>query len=253
MHEKPLTLAAQPRDFLGRIDPRIKIICLLIWAACVVTVPAGQVKTGGGYGLVVVLLLAANMPLWGKFARRFAAALPIVILLVALLPFLKAGQVVCRWGWLEVSREGLLTAQRVGTAATLCVAAMSLFWASTSESRLLAGLRGLAVPDTVVNALGFMLRYLDVLRPELHRLTDARAARTIGSGGPGAVRSGANVVGALFIRAHDRAQRVADAMVARGFTGRGRDLHHLHWHAKDLLAGAAFISLVLLLRLMVRG
>ena len=236
---------------LERIDPRIKIVCLMVWAVCVVTVPVGQTRISVAYGLVLALLVAMNLPLWGKFVRRLAAAIPLVALLIILLPFLKTGQVLWRWGWLQVSSEGLWTAQRVGTAAILCVGAMSLFWASTSESRLLAGLRGLAVPDTAVNALGFMLRYLDVLRPELHRLTDARSARAIGSHGPGALQSGANVVGALFIRAHDRAQRVADAMVSRGFTGRGRDLYHRHWHFKDVAAGLGFAGLILLLRLAV--
>jgi len=253
VHEEPLTLAAPPQDLLERIDPRIKIVCLLVWAVCVVSVPAGEVRVIAAYAAVLVLLVAMNLPLWGKFARRFAAAIPLVVLLVLLLPFLKTGQVLWRWGWLQISSEGLWTAQRVGTAAILCIVAMALFWASTSESRLLAGLRGLAVPDTVVNALGFMLRYLDVLRPELHRLTDARSARTIGKSGTGALRSGANVVGALFIRAHDRAQRVADAMVSRGFTGRGRDLYHRHWHLKDVLAGLAFVGLVVFLRLAVHG
>jgi cobalt/nickel transport system permease protein len=253
LHEEPLTLAAPPRDLLERIDPRVKIVCLLVWAVCVVTIPVGQMRICAAYAVLLALLLIANVPLWGKFLRRFGAVLPFVLLVVVLLPFLRRGEALWGWGRLEVSREGLWTALRVGTAAALCIAGMALFWASTSESRLLAGLRGLAVPDTVVNVFGFMLRYLDVLRPELHRLTDARSARTIGKHGPGALRSGANVVGALFIRAHDRAQRVADAMVSRGFTGRGRDLYHRHWHLKDVAAGLGFVGLVVLLRLAVRG
>jgi cobalt/nickel transport system permease protein len=94
---------------------------------------------------------------------------------------------------------------------------------------------------------------LHVLRPELHRLTDARAVRVVGRHGHGNLRSGANVVGALFLRAHDRAERVADAMVSRGFTGQRRDLYHYHWHIEELAAGAMFAGLVVALRLAVRG
>ena len=157
------------------------------------------------------------------------------------------------WGPLAISEQGLWTAQRVATAATLCAAAMALVWASTSESRLLAGLRGLAVPAILVGVMGFMLRYLNVLRPELHRLTDARAVRTVGGHRHGSLRSGANVVGALFLRAHDRAERVADAMVSRGFTGQQRDLYHYHWHSDELAAGVMFAGLVVFLRLAVQG
>jgi cobalt/nickel transport system permease protein len=253
VHEEPLTLASPPQGFLERLDPRIKLVCLLVWAVCVVTVPPKHFILTGSYALILLVLLLANTKLFKKFARRFGAALPFVVLLSCLLPFFSEGRTVWSWGPLAITEQGLWTAQRVAAAATLCAAGMALVWASTSESRLLAGLRGLAVPATLVSVLGFMLRYLYVLRPELHRLTDARAVRTVGGHGPGRLRSGANVVGALFLRAHDRAERVADAMVSRGFTGQRRDLYHYHWHVQELAAGAALTGLVVTLRLAVRG
>ncbi|HVP11445.1 MAG TPA: cobalt ECF transporter T component CbiQ [Phycisphaerae bacterium] len=253
MHEKPLTLAAPPQVFLERLDPRIKLPCLLVWAICIVTVPPGRFTLLSIYALILLLLLLSNLKLLGKFARRFGAALPFVVILTCLLPFFSQGRTVWSYGPLEITEQGLWTAQRVATAATLCVAGMALVWASTSESRLLAGLRGLAVPATLVNVLAFMLRYLYVLRPELHRLTDARALRAIGDHGPGRLRSGANIVGALFLRAHDRAERVADAMVSRGFAGQRRDIYHYHWHAHELVAGIVFAGLIVALRWIVQG
>ena len=253
MHEEPLTLVAPPQVFLERLDPRIKLVCMLIWAICVVTVPPKHLILTGIYGLILILLVLANRKLFGKFSRRFAAALPFVVLLTCLLPFFKEGRPLWSWGPLEITEQGLWTAQRVATAATLCVGAMALVWASTSESRLLAGLRGVALPATLVSVLGFMLRYLYVLRTELHRLTDARAVRAVGGHGPGRLRSGANVVGTLFLRAHDRAERVADAMVSRGFAGQRRDLYHYHWHGIEVATGAAFAGFIVALRLAVRG
>lgn len=253
MHEEPLTLAAPPQTRLERTDTRVKIVCLLIWAVCVVTVPPRRPILCSVYAIVLALLLLGNLRLIGKFARRLAAALPLVLLLAVFLPFIKQGQRLWNLGPIEITREGVWTAQRVATAAILCVGAMALVWASTSESRLLAGLRGFKLPELLVNVLAFMLRYLHVLRRELHRLTDARAARTIGAHGPGGIRSGANVVGALFVRAHDRAERVADAMVMRGFSGRRRELHGSHWHAEDLAAGGFFAILVIGLRLAVQA
>lgn len=251
MHEKTLTPIGPPQSFLERLDARLKLGCVLVWAVCVVTVPQRRFVLLGLYAALLGLLVLVNWRVFAKFVRRFAAALPFVIVLTVLLPFFKPGQPVWSYGPLEITRAGIWTAQRVAAAATLCVAGIALVWASTSEGALLYGLRGVGLPDLLVGVLGFMLRYLHVLRPELHRLTDARAARTIGPHGPGPVRSGANVLGTLFLRAHDRADRVADAMAARGFTGVRRPLHGSHWHAEEVVLGAGFAALVILLRLTV--
>ena len=248
MHEKPLTLATPPRSFLERTDPRIKIACLLVWALCVVTIPEGRFTLAAAYALILLLLLAANRRLLGKFLRRLGPALPMLLLLCALLPFFKPGRALWTIGPLEVTEPGVAVALRVGTAAFLCVGAMSLVWASTSETGLLTGLRGVGLPASFVSVIGFMLRYLHVLRPELHRLTDARAERTIGPHGPGKLRSGANVLGALFLRAHDRAERVADAMAARCFTEQPRTLYPDHWHGREVVLGVLFAALVVSLR-----
>ena len=248
MHEKPLILTAAPQAPLEGLDPRVKLLCVAVWAVCVVTVPSGRFVLMGVYAAILAAVLATNPRLVGKFLRRFAPALPALALFCLLLPFFREGEVLWEWGVVGITREGLMIAARVGSVATLCVGAIALVWASTTQDMLLGALRGLGVPAVFVGILGFMLRYLEVLRPELHRLTDARAARTIGRGGPGRLRSGANVVGTLVLRAHDRAERVADAMAARGYTGRLRTFQHTHVGALDIAAGVAFAAAVILLR-----
>lgn len=253
MHEKPLTLAASPRAYLERMDSRIKLACLLVWVVCVVSVSARWSALYGLYGAILLVLVVSHPGVVAKFFRRFASAMPFVLVFAAVLPFLKPGRVLWALGPFEITEPGLLTALHVAAAATLCVGAMSLVWASTSEGALLAGLRGVGLPATLVSVLGFMLRYLHVLRPELHRLTDARAGRTIGPHGPGMLRSGANVLGSLFLRAHDRADRVGDAMVARCFDGQPRLLLHFHWHVDELVAGAVFVAVIVVLRVVMVG
>jgi cobalt/nickel transport system permease protein len=94
-----------------------------------------------------------------------------------------------------------------------------------------------------------MLRYLHVLRPELHRLWDARAARTIGRRRP-PFRSATNLLGALALRAHGRAERVADAMAARGYAGQWPVSHAHDPPARATLAAVLFVSVVVLLRIL---
>ena len=251
MHEKPLILTDAPLTPMEWLDARVKLVCMATWIVCAVTLPSGTHVLAGVYGAILLALLALHRSLAGRFVRRCLPALPLVGVICLLLPLLKSGEAVWQWGILVVSREGLHMALRVAAVALLSVGAVALVWATTPQEALLIGLRGVGLPNLVVGVLGFMLRYLEVLRPELHRLTDARAARTVGAGGPGGLRSGANVVGTLLLRAHDRAERVADAMAARGYIGRLRSLQKPHWHTRDVVAIVLFPALVIGLRLVV--
>jgi cobalt/nickel transport system permease protein len=249
MHEQRLVLTDASAAPLERIEPRAKLFCLAVWVVCLVTVPAGHYGLMAVYGLLLAIVLAANIRLAGKFLRRFAPAVPPIIAAAVLLPFFKEGDVLWRLGPLAASRPGVAAGLRVAAVASLCVAAVALVWASTRQELLLQGLRGVGLPAMFVSVLAFMLRYLEVLRPELHRLTDARAARTISRHRPDRLRSSANLVGVLFLRAHDRAERVADAMAARGYTGTLHTFHRPHFHARDVIAGVLFAGAVIALRI----
>jgi cobalt/nickel transport system permease protein len=62
-----------------------------------------------------------------------------------------------------------------------------------------------------------MHRYLYVLVDEAERMRRARASRTFVRGRRIQWRTLATVVGHLFIRASERAERIYDAMSARGW------------------------------------
>jgi cobalt/nickel transport system permease protein len=92
--------------------------------------------------------------------------------------------------------------------------------------------------------LAFLYRYLWILMDELMHLRMARAARD-GGQGPWRVRfrGSAGVVGVLFLRTYDRAERIYWAMAARGFDGTLRAPKSAHMHARDVLLIAAAVAL----------
>jgi len=253
VHEETLILTQTRGSFLEKLDPRGKLIALMVWLTCVVSAPARSWRLFAALAAILLLLLACNRHLLRHFVGRFAPALPAIVVLAMLLPLARQGQPLWQLGFLTVTREGLERGGHLAAVASLCLGGVALVWASTRQALLLSGLRGLGVPAVFTEILGLMLRYLEVLRPELHRLTDARAARSIGPHGPGQVQSAANVVGTLFLRAYDRADRVAQAMAARGYTGRPWALRRLHFHARDVLAVTVFTAAVIGLRLLLGG
>jgi cobalt/nickel transport system permease protein len=62
-----------------------------------------------------------------------------------------------------------------------------------------------------------MYRYVFVLIDETQRMRRARASRTFTSGRWHIWRSGTTIIGHLFVRATERAERIYAAMCARGW------------------------------------
>ncbi|MCG3137718.1 MAG: Energy-coupling factor transporter transmembrane protein EcfT [Phycisphaerae bacterium] len=248
MHEKPLTISFPPHSFLEYMEPRLKIVALLWWVILVVSVSTGDPHQLGYFGLSAGLLLLLNHRLLGKFLMRWLPSVLMILPLCIFLLFLQQGRTLVQFGPFTITEQGWTIALHLFSTALLCMAGVALCWASSSEADLLCALQGLGMPRPLVAVFGFMLRYLHVLRPELHRLSDARLARQIGHHTPGALRIPAQLIGALFLRSHQRAEHVAEAMAARGHDGQWRNLIHYHWHGRDLLALLLFFSITLIIR-----
>ena len=101
--------------------------------------------------------------------------------------------------------------------STLCLATMVLLTSTTPFADLLRALRALRVPDLLVTVLALMYRYLFVLVDEAERMQRARRSRTFTRRRTHAWESLAALVGQLFVRSTERAERIYAAMCARGW------------------------------------
>ena len=151
--------------------------------------------------ILSVCLILARLP--ARLLLRRLAMLEPFALGVALLAFFQPG------GWRIVL---ILLAK-----CTLCFLAMILLSATTTLSQLLSVLRRFRVPSLLITTMLLMHRYLFVLLEESQRMRRARAARTMKPGRQFAWRNLSTVIGQLFIRSVDRADRVYAAMCARGW------------------------------------
>jgi cobalt/nickel transport system permease protein len=100
---------------------------------------------------------------------------------------------------------------------TLCLVAMLLLSNTTPFAELLGVMRRARVPALLVSTLALMYRYLFVLVDETQRMRRARASRTFRPGRVRAWGTLATVIGQLFVRSTERAERIYAAMVARGW------------------------------------
>lgn len=203
---------------LHRLPPEVKIAAMVSATVIVVLTPREALWAFAGYAVLVAVVAAVGRVPAGWLARRSLVELPFVLLALAL-PFLAAGEKVTFLG-LELSRDGLYGGFNILAKGTLGVL-LSLTLAATTTTRdLIVGLDRLRCPQIITQIATFMLRYLSVLGGEARRMRIARVSRGDDPRFLWQLRGFATGVGALFLRAFERGERVYLAMVARGYEGR---------------------------------
>lgn len=101
--------------------------------------------------------------------------------------------------------------------STLCLAVMILWANTTPFGEMLRVMERLGMPGILVTIIALMYRYLFVLSEEALRMRRARGSRTFTPGRVFLWRNLSTVLGQLFVRSLDRADRIYVAMCARGW------------------------------------
>ena len=201
-----------------RAEPHLKILALLGFVLVVVATPREWFAAYAAYLGVLVAVIAVSRVPPGYLLRRLVVETPFVVFAL-LVPFVAHGPQVEVLG-LEVSEPGLLAAWGLLVKGTLGVLASLTLAATTEPDDLLRGLQRLRVPDLLVQIMGFMVRYLDVVTAELGRMMVAMRSRGCDPRSPRHWPALAKAMGALFVRSYERGERVHLAMLSRGYTGR---------------------------------
>jgi cobalt/nickel transport system permease protein len=215
------TLHYHAHSPVHRAPAHLKIAALLGLMLLVVATPRTWFPLFGVYLLLVLGVVALSQVPFGYIGKRMVVEVPFVVFAV-LMPFVATGPRVDVLG-LSLSEAGLVGAWGLLVKGTLGVMA-SLTLAATTEPRdLLVGLERLRVPRQLVQIVGFMVRYLEVVSDEMRRMRIARESRGFQGRGVRTWPVMARTVGALFIRSYERGERVHLAMLSRGYqTGERR-------------------------------
>jgi len=248
MHHAMLDHFAAGATPVHRLDPSAKTVAALALVLATVLVGRDHFLPLVPVALALVIYHAIGRTPIVYTLRHIAAISPFALTIVVLFPVLEPGRAV--WsipvgGWtVNVTAEGLARAGHLLAKFVLAAWAMLLLLATTRFQDVLLGLARLRVPRVFVVQLAFLYRYLWLLMDEVMRLRMARAARD-GGAGPWRVRfaSGVGVVGVLFLRTYDRAERIYWAMASRGFDGTIRAPASAHMHPADWLLAAGAVLL----------
>lgn len=228
-----------------RLDPRAKIITSAVFILCVVSFPKYELSALLPFVLYPLWLAGIGRIPLGFVLKKLIAVAPFAFLVGIWNPFLDKkilmhfGTVGVTGGWLSFLSIMARFALTVGTAFILI--------AVTSFQGLCLGLQRLGVPKVMTVQLLFLYRYLFVLGGEAMRMARARALRTFGGRGMG-LRVFSHIVGHLLMRTLDRAQRVYQAMLARGFDGEIRIKREITFGAAEAVFTIGWSALFIALR-----
>jgi cobalt/nickel transport system permease protein len=210
---------------LHLLDARTKLVGFTALIVAVLLIQSGRDFVFFSYFFVVAILAGISQIPLGFIVRRTLTILPFIILATLGAP------------WRGVAGLGTLFLR-----AILCLIILIILTNTTRFAELLRGLRGLGCPQILASNLGFLYRYLFVLTEEILRMRQSRDCRRVGHA---ALRKElstlGSMLGTLLVRSFERAERMYNAMLSRGYAGEFPVVnpHRFSWPDLAFLAGIA--------------
>jgi cobalt/nickel transport system permease protein len=201
-----------------RAPAHLKLLALLGFMLVVVATPHDWYAAFAAEALLLLGVVALSRVPVTYLAPRMVIEVPFAVFAL-LMPFIAQGPRTEVLG-LTVSEPGLHAGVALLVKGTIGVLASLTLAATTEPQDVLRGLTRLRMPDLVVQIMGFMIRYLDVVTAELGRMMVAMRSRGCEPRSPRHWPTLARAMGALFIRSYERGERVHLAMLSRGYDGR---------------------------------
>ena len=210
---------AQGNSLLHRRDPKVKIIV----AAFFITV----VAISNSFVVVTLALsLASALTLLSGFEavavlKRLLAANTFTLFLWLTLPFTYGGNNLTELGPLLISGDGIRLAGLITLKTNTVVLALLSLLATSGIAELGHALERLRVPKRLCFLLLFSYRYIFVIYQEYRKLVRAAQMRCFIPGtNIHTYRTYGYLFGMTLVRSWNRAIRVHQAMLLRGFNGR---------------------------------
>ncbi|MDD7035739.1 MAG: energy-coupling factor transporter transmembrane component T [Blautia sp.] len=243
-----------PADsLLHRLDPRTKFLGTLVFIVSVFVF-----HTFPGYAVATVFLLGMILLSKVPFKFIFKGLKAIFILLLFTVFFniiLTPGDVLWKWGFLKITREGLILAGRMAIRLIYLVIGSSIMTLTTTPNQLTDGMERLLRPlnklhvpvHEIAMMMSIALRFIPILLEETDKIMKAQIARGADFENGNLIQKAKNMIPLLvplFISAFRRANDLAMAMEARCYHG-GDDrtqMKPLVYASRDYLAYAVLAA-----------
>jgi cobalt/nickel transport system permease protein len=236
-------------SIVHRLDPRIRLILTVLYSFVValsyhfsVLIPALVLSS--------ILILISRVRIQ-QVLKRLVIVNTLILLLWLLLPFTFKGETLAYIGSFAIYRPGVVLAAQITLKSNAILLAFIALIATMSLATLGHALHRLGVPEKIVQLLLMTYRYVFVIEQEYQRLIRAAKIRGFRPGtNANTYRTYSYVIGMLFVRAAARAERVHQAMLCRGFSGKFYSLQEFQINSASWVFAMMMTAVIVGLALM---
>ncbi len=215
------------------IDPRIKIVTVCFFSIVVAILYQIPVLLCA-WALGFLMVLTAKVPK-RDLAKRLTPVNILMAFLWLILPLTFPGKPLLHLGPFPVTHEGVMYATRITIKSNAIMLVMIVLVTTTPIFTLGHAMHELMVPQKIVHLFFFTYRYIHVMQREYTRLVNAMKIRGFrAKTNVHTYRTFAYMIGMILVKSFDRAQRVHNAMLCRGFKGNLYSLKTFSIKKRDL-------------------
>ena len=224
-------------SLIHKLDPRVKILSFFLYILFVIsTSPLNFFQFAIFLVIIFIVIFISHVPVI-YILKKSIVIIPYVILVAVFIPFIKKS-------------NGLLILWNITIKSFLSILSMIILSSTTKFPILLKGLEALHFPKILIILLSFMYRYIFILIDETMRMYRAWCGRYFGGEYKRQVKIFGNIIGVLFIRTYERAERIYQNMTARGFNGKIRTLNRLKFTFIDILFFILFFGIIIAVKIL---
>jgi cobalt/nickel transport system permease protein len=238
---------------LQRFDARIKFICAIAAVFGVVALTRSEFAVIPII-VCVVLVIFDRASLKGYFKRLlYPLSIALVVAVVQLFTGTTVVATIPYLGW-HIYEQGISFAILIFARVLAAASILNLLITITPMETLMDSLSWFRVPSVILDTMMLMYRYISVVSEEKARIYKAQESRCGYTKSVSIFRKLGNygtVGGMLLVKSFDRALKVGDAMVSRGYTGTSSLFSYStkKMAKKDIAIGALVILAVVALLL----
>lgn len=228
-----------------KLDPRVKLLVLLVFILTILS--SGRYEVSGLVPFIifpVYLMTSGNIPV-NYIMKKILYVSPFALMIGVFNPLFDTN-IIMMLGSMGVS-GGWISFVSIMIRFGLTVSAALAVIACTGFNNICFAISRLGAPNIFSVQLLFLYRYIFVLTEEAARVVRARNLRSFDGRGKG-IRSYGPMLGNLLLRTINRAERIHNAMLSRGFDGNIRIMKRYSFGLKEVIFLVFWSSLFLVFR-----
>ncbi|NHZ84804.1 MAG: cobalt ECF transporter T component CbiQ [Planctomycetia bacterium] len=240
-----LDVLAHGNSWIHRIDARIKLLVTVVFVLSVMSMNRYDIIALFPFFIYVVAIIAiGRLPVLSLIKKALIMS-PFAIMIGVFNPFFDKVPHLNIYG-LNIT-GGWISFISIILRFFLTVEAGLILVSVTGMYRICNALRQLGLPEVFVTQILFLYRYLFVLIEEGTGMIRAKELRVFKKSQNNLKLFG-RIAGSLLLRTFNRAQRIYQAMVARGYKGKINMIENSKINSVDVIYGLGWIMFFIAVR-----